>query len=86
MKLFKGHHSQTHIVKQNLIKKVLNFWACSCPVTGFIYCFVPSGRMEKEMLFDIVMDVAKTLPGMDTQEKTKDTNFVFVIENHFTLP
>jgi len=46
---------------------------------------MPSGRMEKERIFNILMDVAKSLPGMDTQEKTKDTNFVFVMDNYFTL-
>ncbi len=86
MKLFKGCHSQTHIMKQKPIKKGFKLWACSCPVTGFVYRFVPSGRMEKERIFNILMDMAKSLPGMDTQEETEDTDFVFVMENYFTLP
>ncbi len=54
MKLFKGCHIQTHVMKQKPIKTGFKFWACSCTVTGFVYCFVPSGRMEKEQMFDIV--------------------------------
>ncbi len=30
--------------------------------------------------------MAKILPGMDEQEETKDSNFVFVMDNYFTLP
>ncbi len=41
--------------------------------------------MEKERIFDIVMDMAKCLLGMDTQEETKDTDFVFVMDNYLTL-
>ncbi len=48
MKLFKGCQSQMHIMKQKPIKEGFKFWACSCSVTGFVYSFVPSGRMEKE--------------------------------------
>ena len=65
MKLFKGCHNQTHIMKQKPIKKWFKFWACSCPVIGFVYGFVPSGRMEKERIFDIVMGIAKSSQGMD---------------------
>ncbi len=86
MKLFKGRHHQTHVMKQKPIKKGFKFWACSCPITGFVYRFVPSGRMEKEKIFDIVMDMAKSLPGMDEREETEDTNYVFVMDNYFTLP
>ncbi len=32
------------------------------------------------------MDIENSLPGMNEQEETKDTNFVFVMDNHFTLP
>ncbi len=40
----------------------------------------------KGKIFDIVIDMAKILPGMDEQEETKDSNFVFVMDNYFTLP
>ncbi len=46
IKLFKGCHSQTHIV----------------------------------------MDIVKSLLGMYEQEKTKEKNFVFVMNNYFPLP
>ncbi len=41
--------------------------------------------MEKERTFDVVMDMAKISPGIDEQGETKDTNFVFVKDNYFTL-
>ncbi len=42
--------------------------------------------MKKERKFDIVMDMAKSLHGMDEQEETKYTNFVFFFQdNYFTL-
>ncbi len=86
MKLSKGCHSQTLIMKQKPIKKGFKFWACFYPVTGFVYRSMPSGRMEKERIFNILMDMAKSLPGMDTQEETEDTDLVFVMDNYFTLP
>ncbi len=72
-------------MKQKSLKKGYKFWACSCPDTGFIYHFVPSGRMERERIFDIVMDMAMSLPGSVMQEETKATNFVFIMDNYFTL-
>ncbi len=43
MKLFKGRHVQTVIMKNKLINKGFKFWACCCPTTTFAFCFVPSG-------------------------------------------
>ncbi len=70
-------------MKQKPIKQGFKFWVCSYPVTGFIYHFVLSGRMENERLFAIVMDMAKRLSGKDEQEETTDTNFIFVMVNYF---
>ncbi len=73
-------------MKQKPIKRGFKFWACSYPVTGFVYSFVQSGRMEKEQIFDIVMNMVTSLPGMDKQQEAEDTNYVFVMDNYFTLP
>ena len=85
MKLFKGRSSQTHMMKNKPIKKGFKFWAIACPVSGFIYRFVPSGRLENNKIYDVVNEMADSLPGMDTREDTEDTNYVLVMDNYFTL-
>ncbi len=85
MKLFKGCSSQMHMMKNKPIKKVFKFWAISGPVSGFIYRFVPSGRLENNKIYDVVNEMADSLPGMDTREDTEDTNYALVMDNYFTL-
>ncbi len=54
--------------------------------TGFVNYFVPSGRIQNERIFDIAMDMAKSLLEIDEQEVTIGTDFVFVMDNYFSLP
>ncbi len=75
-----------HFMKQKPFKNGFKFWACSCPVTGFVYCFLPSGRIEEDRILDIVMNMTQSLPGIDEQEETEDTDFLFVVEKYFPLP
>ncbi len=75
MKLFKGWSSQTLMMKNKPIKKGFKFWAVSCPVTGFVYCFIPSGKLKGEKIHDMVNDMADALPGMDTCADDDDTIF-----------
>ncbi len=85
MKLFKVCSSQTHIMKNKPIKKGFKFWAISCPVSGFVYQFIPSGRLENDKIYDVVNNMADALLAMDTREDTEDTNYVLVMDNYFTL-
>ncbi|KAL7460267.1 hypothetical protein ACHAXS_000730 [Conticribra weissflogii] len=73
------------MMKNKPIKKGFKFWAIACPVSGFIYRFVPSGRLENNKIYDVVNEMADSLPGMDTREDTEDTNYVLVMDNYFTL-
>ncbi len=40
----------------------------------------------KERIFDIVMDMAKSLQVMGEQVETKNTDFFVVVDKYFTLP
>ncbi len=42
--------------------------------------------IEQRKIYNIVNDMANVLPGMDTCEYDKDTNYVFVKDNFFTIP
>ncbi len=73
-------------MKNKPIDKGFKFWACCCPTTGFVFCFVPSGQLSKENIYKIVNEMADLLPGMQTCKGDEDTNYVFVIDNFFTTP
>ena len=47
--------------------------------TGFIYNVKPSGRMEKEQIWDIVVGMLKSLPDNDKQ------SYVLAMNNYFTV-
>ncbi len=85
MKLFKGWSTQTHMMKNKPIKKGFKFWANSCSETGFVYRFVPSGKMEGEKIYDVVNNMVDALSGMDEHKEDEDTNYVFAMDNYFTL-
>ncbi len=85
MKLFKGWSSQMHMMKNKPIKKGFKFWVVSCPETSFVYRFVPSGMMEGEKIYNVVNNMADALPGMDERKEDEYTNYVFAMDNYFTL-
>lgn len=61
-------------------------WLLSCHwLLSIALCQVPSGRIENETILDPVMEMTMSLLGRDESKETKDTNFVFVIDNYFTL-
>jgi len=50
MKLFKGRHAQTVVMKNKPIENGFKFWAFCCPTTSFVFRFVPSGPLSKEKI------------------------------------
>ncbi len=85
VKVFKGCSSQTHMMKNTSIKKCFKFLAISCLVSRFVYRFVPSGRLEKDKIYDVVNNMEDEFLRMDTREDKEETNYVLVLANYFTL-
>lgn len=83
MKLFKGRSAQSVQMKNKPIKEGFKFFAICDAVTGFVYAFIPSGRLEGDKIVDIVLTLAKQIPlrGADGGKK-----YVIGMDNCFTLP
>jgi len=80
MKLFKGRSRQTHRMKKKPIKEGFKFFSICDVETGFVYDFMPDGRMEKSSTYDYVIMLAGCLPQLDQY------NYVIGMDNYFTWP
>ncbi len=68
-------------MKNKPIKNGFKFWPLSCPASGFVYRFVPGGRLKNNKIYDVVNNMADALLEMDKREDTMDTNYVLVMDN-----
>ncbi|CAJ1938795.1 unnamed protein product [Cylindrotheca closterium] len=80
MKLFKGRNKQTVRMKAKPIKEGFKFFAICDASTGYVYSFVPSGRLEGNKIADMVLQLAEKLPDRDNKK------YVIAMDNYFTLP
>jgi hypothetical protein len=64
LRKFKGKSAETHRMKK-LDKEGFKFFAMCCTITGFIYNFIPDGRLNKEKnkILKAVEYLFSTLPS-----------------------
>ena len=80
MKGFKGRSPQTHRMKNKPIKEGFKFFAICDAETGYVYDFIPDGRLEKSTTSDYVTMLAGSLPEVNKY------NYVIGMDNYFTWP
>ena len=78
MKRFKGRSSQTTRMKNKPIKEGFKFFALCDAETGYVYEFIPNGRLEKTSIHDIVLTLVTMIPSSPTH------NYVVGMDNYFT--
>lgn len=80
MKLFKGRSAQTARMKNKPIKEGFKFFSlCDCQ-TGYIWNIIPDGRLVKTTIYDVVMELVRSIP------KKESVRYVVGMDNYFTYP
>eukprot|EP00977_Amphora_coffeiformis_P010453 scaffold2444_cov88-Amphora_coffeaeformis.AAC.1 len=77
MKLFKGRSGQTTRMKGKPIKEGYKFWALYDAETGYIFDFIPDGRLESRTIHDTVISLAFMIPVSVAD------NYVIAMDNYF---
>ena len=80
MKKFKGRSAQTERMKNKPIKEGFKFFALCDTTEGYVYHFVPNGRLEETRIADTVLELVRTLPDCENKR------YVCGMDNYFTLP
>lgn len=78
MKLFKGRSAQTARMKGKPIKEGYKFWALCDAETGYVYDFIPDGRLASRTIHDVVISLAFMIPVSISH------NYVIAMDNYFT--
>lgn len=78
MKLFKGRSGQTHRMKNKPIKEGYKFFAICDSQTGYVFEFLPNGRLQQMSTHDIILSLVGQLPIH------QNINYVVAMDNYFT--
>jgi hypothetical protein len=78
MKRFKGRSGQTARMKNKPIKEGYKFFSLCDVATGYVYNFIPDGRLVKRTIADIVLELVESLPRRAVLQ------YVVGMDNYFT--
>ena len=67
-------------MKNKPIKQGFKFFALCDATEGYVYAFIPAGRLEDKNIKDTVINLAEQLP------KRGELSYVIGMDNYFTLP
>jgi hypothetical protein len=80
MKRFKGRSSQTARMKNKPSKEGYKFFSLCDASTGYVYNFIPDGRLVHTTIADTVLTLVESLP-LRTQ-----LEYIVGMDNYFTYP
>jgi hypothetical protein len=78
MKKFKGRSGQTLRIKNKPIKEGFKFFSICDASAGYVWNFIPDGRLVKWTIADIVLTLTKSLP------RRQELHYVVAMDNYFT--
>jgi hypothetical protein len=78
MTKFKGRSGQTSRMKNKPIKEGFKFFSLCDSSTGYVWNFIPDGRLVKWTIADIVLTLTKSIP------RRQELRYVVAMDNYFT--